>query len=281
MTIHQLSQISLAAVMLCFGACAGGGQGAKKPASPAMAGKEVKPASGASGAADAKAVVESDEDGQAAGPRIPDPIEPVNRAFFLLNDGLYFAILRPVARGYEFLIPKPVRGGIRNAFANIRFPVRFVNSLLQGRFEQAGRETGKFVVNTTAGVGGLMRASDRIPALANVPEADTGQTLAKWGIPHGMYIVWPVLGPCSLRETVGVAGDMALNPVSWIGVMVGGGPAVFGTTTSWTMAISGGHTLSGLPDQMNAYDAATKNSLEKYLAARSSWLQYREAKAAK
>ena len=87
---------------------------------------------------------------------------------------------------------------------------------MQLNFRRAGQETGKFLVNTVAGVGGIARFSDRIPALANVPAADTGQTFAKWGIGHGAYFVIPLLGPSSLRDTVGLAGDYALNPVSWV-----------------------------------------------------------------
>jgi len=210
---------------------------------------------------------------------VPDPIEPVNRGLFTFNHGLYYAVFRPVSKGYKFLIPRPVREGIGNVFANIRFPIRFVNDLLQARFGDAGLETGKFLLNTTAGLGGILRVSDKFPALADLPDADTGQTLARWGVPHGVYIVLPVLGPSSLRETVGIAGDTALNPVAWTGFFFGGG--LFWGGPAWTSAVSGAHAMSALPDRVDAYDAATQSALDRYLSARSAWAQYREAKARK
>lgn len=208
---------------------------------------------------------------------IADPLEPLNRAIFFVNDGIYTVVMRPVARGYETVVPKPARRALHNVFENVRFPIRFVNSLLQGRVDQAGRETGKFLVNTTAGVGGILRMSDRVPALKDVPSPDTGQTFAKWGIKPGIYVVLPVLGPNSLRDTVGLAGDAALNPVTWVGFLFGGGYLWSGPT--WTTAVTGANTVRSLPDNVNAYDAATQNALDKYLAARTSWVQYREAKA--
>lgn len=251
----------LAACVLALGGCAHRDRGAA-PVAPA--------------GADGKTVAGDDLDEYQAS-EIPDPIEPVNRAIFAFNDGLYTVALRPISRGYEFIVPKPVRRGIHNAYDNVRFPVRLVNSLLQAKFPQAGRETGKFLVNSTAGIGGILRVSDRFPALADVPEADTGQTFAKWGIGPGFYIVLPVLGPNNLRDTVGAAGDAALNPVTWVGFLFGGG--YFWGGPNWTTGVTSGNTLRGLPGQMDAYDTATENSLEKYIAARTAYTQFRDAKA--
>ena len=206
---------------------------------------------------------------------IADPIEPVNRGIFWINHGLYFVVLRPISKGYQFIVPRPLREVVGNAFANIRFPVRLTNDLLQARFEDAGLETAKFLLNSTAGVGGLLRVSDKFPALAELPDADTAQTLARWGVPHGIYIVLPVLGPSSLRETVGIAGDTALNPITWIGFFFGGG---FWEAPDWTIAIAGTQALSSLPARMDTYDAATEGALEKYISARTAWAQFREAK---
>jgi len=204
---------------------------------------------------------------------VADPLEPLNRATFWINDGLYTVVLRPITKGYEFVIPKPVRTGIHNVFENVRFPVRFVNDTLQGNFKRAGLETGKFFVNSIAGVGGIGRPSDHIPALADVPEGDTGQTFAKWGIGHGIYIVLPVLGPSSLRDTVGLAGDYALNPVNWVSFVYGG--------YAWTIAIPSTNSLRVTHEQLGVYDSATKSALDKYLAVRSSYIQYRQEVAKK
>ena len=204
---------------------------------------------------------------------VADPLEPLNRATFWINDGLYTVVLRPLTKGYEFVIPKPVRTGIHNVFENVRFPVRFVNDTLQGNFKRAGYETGKFFVNTIAGVGGIGRPSDHIPALADVPEGDTGQTFAKWGIGHGIYIVLPVLGPSSLRDTVGIAGDYVLNPVNWVSFVYGG--------YAWTIAIPSTNSLRVTHEQLGVYDSASKSSLDKYLAIRSAYIQHRQEVAKK
>lgn len=211
-------------------------------------------------------LVASNED-EYATKEVADPLESLNRATFKLNDGLYTVIFRPISKGYEMILPKPVRKGIDNAFDNIKFPVRFVNSTLQGKFKRAGQETGKFFVNTVAGFGGILRQSDRIPSLTDLPSEDTGQTFAKWGIGHGPYIVLPLLGPSSLRETVGLAGDYALNPVNW-GFFWSG-------KHDWTLIPPSANTLRSLPGQLSVYDAATKDSVDPYLSARSAYMQNR------
>jgi phospholipid-binding lipoprotein MlaA len=204
---------------------------------------------------------------------IPDPLEPLNRATFTLNHGIYVYLFRPISKGYQTVVPKLVRTGIHNAYENVKFPIRFVNDTLQGKFERAGMETGKFVVNSVVGVGGLGRPSDRIPALADIPAGNTPQTFAKWGIPHGAYLVLPVLGPSSVRDTVGLAGDYALNPVSWVTILFGG--------YGWTVAVPSVNTLRSLPVQMDIYEAATKDAIDPYVAARSAYVQFREEDAAK
>ncbi len=208
---------------------------------------------------------------------VADPLQPFNRVMFRVNDGLYTILLRPISKGYEKVLPKPVRKGIDNAFDNVKFPVRFVNCTLQGKFKRAGQETGKFLVNTVAGLGGLLRQSDRIPALANVPAEDLGQTLATWGIGHGPYIVLPLFGPSSLRETVGMAGDYAANPVNW-GLFWHGG---HDWEHDWTMIPPAANTLRLLPSQLATYDDATKDAIDAYLSARSAYIQNRAEAARK
>jgi phospholipid-binding lipoprotein MlaA len=116
-----------------------------------------------------------------------------------------------------------------------------------------------------------MRVSDRIPALSDVPAAETGQTLAKWGIGHGAYLVLPVFGPKSLRDTVGLAGDIALSPVTWLTFGAIGG--VGGATTLAFSTPDSARTLHG---KLRAYDAATENTLDRYLAVRTAYSQSRK-----
>ena len=105
---------------------------------------------------------------------VPDPLEPINRVTFSVNHQIYRFVLRPISKGYEKIVPTPVRKGIRNAYENVRFPVRLVNNALQGNFTRARQELEKFLINTSIGVGGIIRQSDRIPSLAEVPPTDTG-----------------------------------------------------------------------------------------------------------
>ena len=240
--------------------------------SPTRSGRSIPAA--VKGSSDGKSVTAAEGDlDEYSAVSIADPLEPLNRATFWINDGLYTVVLRPITKGYEKVVPKVVRTGIHNAFENVRFPVRFVNDTLQGNFKRAGLETGRFLVNTVAGVGGIGRPSDHIPSLADLPEGDTGQTFAKWGIGHGIYIVLPLLGPSSLRDTVGLAGDYALNPVNWVSFVYGG--------YAWTIAIPSTNSLRLTHEQLGVYDSATKSALDRYLAIRSSYVQYRKEVAKK
>lgn len=202
---------------------------------------------------------------------ISDPLEKLNRGTFWVNDQLYTFLLRPISKGYELILPRPVRQGIDNAFENVKYPVRFVNCTLQGKFKRAGQETGKFVVNTLGGVVGIFRPAENIPALASLPDEDTAQTLGTWGIPNGPYLVLPLLGPSSVRDTVGLAGDYALNPVNW--------PYLywFGNRSKhdWTIVPPLSNTLRSIPGQLDKYDTITKDAVDPYLSARSSYSQSR------
>lgn len=204
---------------------------------------------------------------------IPDPAEPLNRGTFWLNHQLYNYLLRPFSKAYDFILPSPARKVIHNVFDNVEYPVRVVNHALQLEFKRADLETRKFVVNSVAGLGGILRVSDRIPELANIPTADTGQTFAKWGIGHGAYVVLPVLGPRSMRDVVGMAGDYALNPVSWL--------SYGGVTGATALAISGPSAARNMNTRINLYDAATQNAIDPYIAVRTGYIQYREQAASK
>ena len=203
---------------------------------------------------------------------VSDPLEGLNRATFKLNDGMYTYIFKPISKSYEFILPKVVRRGVDNAFENVKYPVRVVNCVLQGKIKRAGLETEKFAVNTVAGVGGLFRVSDKISSIADLPAEDTGLTFAKWGMGHGPYLVIPFFGPSSLRDGVGLAGDYVLNPVNW-GIFWKG-------KHDWTLIPPTANTLRLLPSQLAAYDAASKDAVDSYLSVRSAYIQNR-AEAAK
>ena len=199
---------------------------------------------------------------------VSDPIEPVNRGFFWFNHQLYNYIVRPVSKAYTTIFPKPVRKAVGNVYENAEYPVRLANHVLQLDFKNADLETRKFVVNTVGGVGGIVKLSDRIPAIANVPSADTGQTLGKWGVPHGPYVVLPVIGPRTSRDTAGLAGDVALNPVTW--VTLG-----FGAPAAVALPITTPNTVRTAHGRLEVYDAATKDAIDPYIAVRSAYIQNR------
>ena len=233
-----------------------------KPASQRAATEQTKP----SAAKETKSEEEDDYDLYGA-VAVSDPFERVNRVTFSFNHGVYTYVLRPISKGYEFIVPKFAREAISNAYENVRFPVRLVNNVLQAKFPRAGQEAGRFLVNTTLGIGGLGRPADGIPILANVPAADSAQTFSKWGIKSGPYLVIPILGPSTAREAVGYAGDSALNPITWLSVVWG--------NVDWIIAIPSVNTMRSVPIQLAIYDAATKDAIDRYLAARTAYIQYR------
>ncbi len=218
--------------------------------------------------AEAKAQASSDEFDEYAVAEIADPFEKINRGTFWLNDKLYLVLLRPISKGYQKLLPKPVRKGIDNAFDNIKFPVRFVNHTLQGKLGRSAKETEKFLLNTVVGLGGIIRVSDKVPTLAELPDQDTGMTFAKWGMGHGAYLVLPVLGPSSVRDGIGLIGDHAMNPVNW-GVFWGG-------NHDWTMIPPYVNTVRALPVSLDLYDSANRDAIDPYISIRSAYGQFRE-----
>ncbi|HSQ16047.1 MAG TPA: VacJ family lipoprotein [Candidatus Binatia bacterium] len=195
--------------------------------------------------------------------RVADPIEPVNRALFVFNDRLYFWLLKPVARGYAFVIPEPAHIGIRNALTNVVMPVRLVNSLLQGKGRGAGRELARFTINTTIGMGGLFDTAKNdwgIPA----SEEDTGQTLGVYGLGHGAYLVLPFFGPSSLRDAAGLGGDTFLNPLWYLVDFQTG------------VAIRAGQAVNSTSLRIGEYEDIKAAAIDPYLAVRDGYVQYRE-----
>jgi phospholipid-binding lipoprotein MlaA len=140
-----------------------------------------------------------------------DPIEGFNRAMFAFNEGLDSAIVKPVATGYEAVLPSPIRTGVTNFFSNIEDVFIGVNNLLQGKVPEAFSDLGRVVINTTIGLLGVLdMASD---AGLEKHDEDFGQTFGRWGVGNGAYVVIPVFGPRTARDTVGLILDSAVDPV--------------------------------------------------------------------
>jgi phospholipid-binding lipoprotein MlaA len=201
--------------------------------------------------------------------RVADPFEPVNRALFVFNDRLYFWLLKPVARGYAFLVPEFARIGIRNALENVKMPVRLVNSLLQGKVKGAGRELARFTINSTIGMAGLFDPAKTGFEIAASDE-DTGQTLAAVGLGHGAYLVIPFWGPSSLRDAVGLGGDIFLNPL-W-----------FLFDDPWTSVwIYAGKSVNNTSLVIGEYEDIKAAAIDPYLAVRDGYVQYRQGQVAR
>ena len=136
----------------------------------------------------------------------PDPLESWNRGVFSFNEGVDAHVLKPLAEGYVKVTPSPVQTGVRNFFGNIDDVWSSVNLFLQGRFKEGAASTMRVAVNSTLGLGGLIDLAT--PMRLDRYREDLGQTLGVWGAPSGAYIVWPILGPSSVRDSVNLASSM-------------------------------------------------------------------------
>lgn len=143
-----------------------------------------------------------------------DPLEPINRVAHQFNEDLDRALLRPIARGYARVLPEPVQIGVSNVFFNAKYPVTMVNNALQGKFVPAFSDLGRITLNTTLGIGGLFDPATAV-GLERYDE-DFGQTLGAWGVPSGIYVVVPFLGPYTLRDGIGSIVDDFAEPRSYL-----------------------------------------------------------------
>jgi len=210
-----------------------------------------------------------------------DPWEPLNTKFFEFNRQLDRWILKPVARGYNFVVPNIVQVGISNFFYNIRVTPRFMNNIFQGKLKGAGIEAGRFLINTTAGVGGFFDVAQRFHL--TTPEEDTGQTLGFYGIKPGPYIMVPLLGPYTARDLVGYVGDIALNPVYWLMfpiIEIDAIPSVVphaNRTTSSLILLTarGTEIVNDRSLNLEKFQGVEESTLDLYAAIRNAYLQKR------
>jgi phospholipid-binding lipoprotein MlaA len=195
---------------------------------------------------------------------IPDPLKPVNQVMFQVNDKLYVYFFRPVAIGYDAVVPHGVRVGVKNMFTNVFFPVRFVNCLLQGKVEDAFSEFGRFLLNTFGGALGFVDVASEAGVFKRHNE-DLGQTLGVYGLGPGFYLFWPVLGPSSARDTVGMVGDYFISPLTYIETA----GALIGVIVFWQ--------LNNISLSVADYDAFRRAALDPYTAMKNAYYQNRKA----
>ena len=206
-----------------------------------------------------------DEESEEPTLQIADPLAALNRFWFDFNDKLYFWLLKPVAKGYRAVMPTPVRIGFQNFFKNLTAPIRIVNCLLQGKGRSGADEFARFIINTGPGLFGFLDATQNIPDLKSADE-DLGQTLAVYGIGDGFYIVWPFLGPSTLRDTIGGLGDRFLNPLTYVQPL----EAALGLT-----ALRG---INATSFRIGDYEALKDAALEPYDAFQNAYIQNRQKK---
>ena len=144
-----------------------------------------------------------------------DPWLGFNEKTFDLNHGLDTHIIKPVAKFYDKVVPNVVQRAVRNIFENLGSFRRIINMSLQGRGNDAGQELGRFVINTVFGLGGFIDAAPSF-GVAERREADTGQTFGVWGVGPGPYLVLPLFPPSTVRDTIGFAFDVAMDPLTWV-----------------------------------------------------------------
>jgi phospholipid-binding lipoprotein MlaA len=144
-----------------------------------------------------------------------DPLEPTNRVFYAINNGLDTVILRPLAVAYRFAVPQVVREHTHNVLSNLGTPVVLFNDMLSAKPRRAGDSLMRLVVNTTVGVGGIFDVATGWGWPAH--DSDAGITFAMWGLPSGPFLFLPVLGPSNPRDAVGFGTDIAMDPLTWIG----------------------------------------------------------------
>jgi len=207
-----------------------------------------------------------DFEGDTGGPGIiADPIEPFNRAMFVVNDKLYFWVLKPAARGYSAVVPEGGRVAVKRFFTNLTTPVRFVNSALQFKFKRAGTELERFVINTTVGLLGFFDPARDRWGIYLVRE-DFGQTLGRYGAGPGFFITWPVFGPSSVRDTVGLVFDFFLDPVNYLFPSDG-----------WTaFGVRAYERVNATSLTIGMYEDLKRDAIDPYSFIRDAYHQHRE-----
>lgn len=198
-----------------------------------------------------------------------DPYEGWNRDVQNFNDKLDDYVMKPVAKGYQWITPSFVDRGISNFFSNIGDIGVTINDFLQWKPAQGGQDGARFLVNTVAGVAGFVDVASMIDLQKHNEDFD--QTLGYWGLPSGPYLVLPLFGPSSPRGVGGLIGDAAMNPISYVGL---------GVSTGVSSAVSGGlfatNAVDTRSDNLSSEKIATEAAVDRYDFFKNAYFQQRE-----
>lgn len=210
-----------------------------------------------------------------------DPWESMNVKIFEFNRQVDRFVLKPVAKGYNFLLPDWIQVGISNIYYNVRFPPRFLNNVFQGKFKGAGVEMGRFVVNSTLGGAGMIDVAKDMGL--ETPEEDMGQTLGFYGVKPGPYLVLPFLPPFTVRDFTGFIGDIFLNPINWLVapiIEVKHVPSLIAhknrtTSTFVQLGFRVEEIVNERSRNLEKYQGVEEATLDLYTAVRNAYLQKR------
>ena len=210
-----------------------------------------------------------------------DPWEPFNTFMFEFNRKLDKYALKPVAQGYDFVVPDFIQVGISNMFYNLRFPQRFLNNVFQGKAKGASIEVGRFLLNTTVGYAGFLDLAKEIDLVT--PDEDFGQTLGVYGVKPGPYLVVPFLQPFTVRDAAGYVADIFLNPINWLVapiIEVEGIPSLIAhknrtTTTFVQIGARVGEIVNERSRNLEKFQGVEEATLDLYTAVRNAYLQSR------
>ena len=206
---------------------------------------------------------------------VGDCFETLNRGSFALNQGLDKVIFKPVAKAYRGL-PAPVRTGTNNALLNLSSLITIPNNILQGEFRKAGVNTGRFAVNTTVGILGIFNVAEEM-GFSKYEKEDYGQTLGAWGVGAGCYLVLPVLGPSTVRDTAGSFINI-LGGDPWYNASTHGNNEYLSDADYMTTKILTGVNFRA--KNIESIENLEKNSMDFYASVRSLYLQDRQRKIA-
>tara|TARA_B100001173_G_scaffold309503_1_gene322018 strand:+ start:83 stop:886 length:804 start_codon:yes stop_codon:yes gene_type:complete len=204
---------------------------------------------------------------------IKDCFETVNRGIFAFNQGLDKVFFKPIAKGYRYL-PKPIRSGTSNALNNLSSVVTIPNNLLQGQIKEAGINTLRFSINSTLGIAGIFDVASYY-GLDKLDKEDYGQTLGTWGVKEGCYFVLPVLGPSTLRDSLGSLANFSGGD-AWYNVTIGNNTKYFENSDYYYSRLTAGVDFRA--KNLEAFNSLEENSLDLYASVRSLYLQDRKRK---
>ncbi|MDP3295376.1 MAG: VacJ family lipoprotein [Nevskia sp.] len=192
-----------------------------------------------------------------------DPLEPVNRVVFKINETADKYALRPIAKGYVYVTPAPIRSGVSHFFDNLDEPRNIVNALLQGKLLQASKNLGRLALNSTAGLVGFIDVASEVGLESH--DEGFGQTLGYWGVGEGWYLMLPLLGPSTNRDLIGFVGDIPTKPAWYLG----------GSEDVYALSATGANLINTRANYLSA-DSILEQQFDRYLFVRTAYLQRRQ-----